>query len=60
MLIHNVPGKVLATPCGIWPRQDVRVRFSYLEEGRKKEEGELAIKEAEGLHLGLLSGREIG
>jgi len=50
----------LATPCGIWPRQDVRVRFSYLEEGRKKEEGELAIKEAEGLHLGLLSGREIG
>ena len=42
------------TPCGIWPRQDLRVRFSYLEEGR---EGK-AIKEAEGLHLGLLSSRD--
>jgi hypothetical protein len=40
------------TPCGIWPQQDLRVRFSYLEGGRK------AIKEAEGLHLGLLSSRD--
>jgi len=40
------------TPCGIWPQQDLRVRFSYLEE-----EGG-AIKEAEGLHLGLLSSRD--
>jgi len=40
------------TPCGIWPQWDLRVRFSYLE-GRRK-----AIKEAEGLHLGLLSSRD--
>jgi hypothetical protein len=42
----------LGTPCGIWPQQVVRVRFSYLEEEGK------AIKEAEGLHLGLLSSRD--
>lgn len=40
------------TPCAIWPQKDVRVRFSYLEE-----EGG-AVKEAEGLHLGLLSSRD--
>ena len=45
------PGST-GTPCGIWPQQDDRVGFSYLEE-----EGR-AIKEAEGLHLGLLSSRD--
>jgi len=42
----------LGTPCGIWPQQDLRVGLSYLE-GRRG-----AIKEAEGLHLGLLSSRD--
>jgi hypothetical protein len=40
------------TPHGIWPQHDLRVRFTYLEGKRK------AIKEAEGLHLGLLSSRD--
>jgi hypothetical protein len=25
---------LVTTPCGIWPQQDLRVRFSYLEERR--------------------------
>ena len=41
----------LSRPHGIWPQQDVGVRFSYLE-GRRK-----ATEEAEGPHLGLLSSR---
>jgi hypothetical protein len=52
MVERYVSAKWPVTPCGIWPQRDVRVRFSYLE-GRRK-----AIKEAEGLHLGLLSSRD--
>ena len=43
------------TPHGIWPQHDLRVRFSYLG-------GEIGViqtvKEAESLHLGLLSSRD--
>jgi hypothetical protein len=50
--IRLVTKGMWGTPCGIWPQQVVRVRFSYLEEEGK------AIKEAEGLHLGPLSSRD--